>query len=64
MQKNSATKCTGSHGRTAKRSIEAVRHRASGNEPERPEVYFIWDRDDNLTGENLPLMQGFFKTYH
>ena len=33
-----------------RRSIKAVRQRRSGKEPERPEVYFVWDRDDLLSG--------------
>jgi hypothetical protein len=38
------------HEKTLRRSIKAVRQRQSGNEPKQGEAYFIWDRDDLLTG--------------
>jgi hypothetical protein len=34
------------HRRTLERSIKAVRQRSRGEEPQRPEAYFVWDRDD------------------
>jgi len=33
------------HRPTLERSIKAVRQRSRGEEPEKPEAYFIWDRD-------------------
>lgn len=34
------------HRPTLERSIKAVRQRSRGETPERPEAYFIWERDD------------------
>jgi len=34
------------HRPTLERSIKAVRQRSRGEEPQKPEAYFIWDRDD------------------
>lgn len=34
------------HRPTLERSIKAVRQRARGEEPRKPEAYFNWDRDD------------------
>jgi hypothetical protein len=34
------------HRPTLERSIKAVRQRSRGEEPQRPEAYFRWDRDD------------------
>ena len=34
------------HRPTLERSIKAVRQRARGEEPRKPEAYFDWDRDD------------------
>jgi hypothetical protein len=34
------------HRPTLERSIKAQRQRAAGREPEKPEAYFVWDRDD------------------
>lgn len=34
------------HEATLKRSIKAVRQRSRGEEPQKPEAYFVWDRDD------------------
>jgi hypothetical protein len=36
------------HRRTLERSIKAVRQRSRGEEPQRSEAYFVWDRDDLL----------------
>jgi hypothetical protein len=33
------------HRATLERSIKAVRQRSRGEEPRKPEAYFIWDRD-------------------
>jgi hypothetical protein len=33
------------HRPTLERSIKAVRQRSRGEEPKKPEAYFIWDRD-------------------
>ena len=34
------------HRATLERSIKAVRQRSRGEEPQKPEAYFDWDRDD------------------
>jgi hypothetical protein len=34
------------HQKTLERSIKAVKQRTAGREPERPEAYFLWERDD------------------
>jgi hypothetical protein len=34
------------HQPTLERSIKAVRQRSRGEEPQKPEAYFDWDRDD------------------
>ena len=34
------------HRPTLERSIKAQRERTAGREPEKPEAYFVWDRDD------------------
>jgi hypothetical protein len=34
------------HRPTLERSIKAVRQRSRGEEPQKPEAYFIWDRDE------------------
>jgi hypothetical protein len=34
------------HRLTLERSIKAVRQRSRGEEPQKPEAYFIWDRND------------------
>jgi hypothetical protein len=34
------------HRATLERSIKAVRQRSRGEEPQKPEAYFVWDRDD------------------
>ena len=34
------------HRATLERSIKAVRQRSRGEEPQKPEAYFIWGRDD------------------
>jgi hypothetical protein len=34
------------HRATLERSIKAVRQRSLGEEPQKPEAYFVWDRDD------------------
>jgi hypothetical protein len=34
------------HRPTLERSIKAVRQRSRGEEPQKPEAYFRWDRDD------------------
>jgi hypothetical protein len=34
------------HRPTLERSIKAVRQRSRGEEPQKPEAYFVWDRDD------------------
>jgi hypothetical protein len=36
------------HEPTLKQSLKATQHRAAGTVPERPEVYFNWERDDLL----------------
>ncbi|UWU66235.1 hypothetical protein [Bradyrhizobium sp. NC92] len=36
------------HRATLERSIKAVRQRSRGEEPKKPEAYFIWERDDLL----------------
>jgi len=37
------------HETTLRRSIKATKQRAAGIEPDRPEAYFVWERDDLLT---------------
>lgn len=34
------------HRATLERSIKEVRQRSLGEEPQKPEAYFVWDRDD------------------
>jgi hypothetical protein len=34
------------HRATLERSIKAVRQSSRGEEPQKPEAYFVWDRDD------------------
>jgi hypothetical protein len=34
------------HRTTLERSIKAVRQRSRGEEPQKPEAYFVWGRDD------------------
>jgi hypothetical protein len=34
------------HRATLERSIKAVRQRSRGEEPQKPEAYFVWGRDD------------------
>jgi hypothetical protein len=34
------------HRKTLERSIKALKQRAAGHEPEQPEAYFVWERDD------------------
>ena len=36
------------HRPTLERSIKAVRQRSRGEEPQKPEAYFVWDRDDPI----------------
>lgn len=36
------------HEKTLARSIKALKERAAGREPEQPEAYFVWDRDQLL----------------
>jgi hypothetical protein len=36
------------HRPTLEQSIKAQKQREAGKEPERPEVYFVWDREDLL----------------
>jgi hypothetical protein len=38
------------HRKTLERSLKALKQRAIGKEPERPEAYFIWNKD-NLVSE-------------
>lgn len=45
------------HQKTLERSIKAVKQRAAGREPERPEAYFAWGRDD-LTAAIQVLIDG------
>jgi len=40
------------HEPTLERSLKAIRQRAAGMLPERPEAHFIWDRDDLVTALN------------
>jgi hypothetical protein len=36
------------HQKTLERSLKAQRERAEGREPQKPEAYFVWDRDELL----------------
>src|SRR4051812_7107322 len=50
------------HQATLERSIKAVRQRSRGEEPQKPEAYFDWDRDDLIAAlENILLLKNSAK---
>jgi len=45
------------HQPTLKRSIKAVRQRSRGKNPQKPEAYFEWDRDDLIAATRKLLVR-------
>jgi len=46
------------HRKTLARSLKAIKERAAGREPEKPEAYFVWNRTDLLRATEATVLVG------